>query len=336
MSGEIKATQIANAAITNDKLGMGSWMSLYGTGGDGNHTDAWNMFDALGANTPNCGAVWDGVKWVATRDIHLINGVVELGAILNMAGFRLFATGTLTNYGSINNDGIAGANAVAGVAGIGGAAPPAGTLAGGAVGKDGKDHNVGVGDIGTAATASLGNFGGLGGGSNLVPDIGASSVTSLTAAEGFLGIPGLWVGFPILNTGRKLDGTLVYGGAGGSGGGGGADNAGTGGGGGGSGSSGGPVIICARRIAGDGEITSYGGAGGNGGEGIGGGDGGGGGGGGGAGYVIVVTDDSSGWLGASAAVGGAHGLGGAGTSIVPGNNGGDGGNGTIALVQLAG
>ena len=154
-----------------------------------------------------------------TRDMYYDDLTVDVGFILNAAGYRVFVKGTLTNNGTIDfsgNDGTAGTDGgdgtdatntpgsvegtggSAGAAGTGGAARSSGSISGSKEGKDGKigkaggDGGVDSGDAGTAGDAG---------------EAGDSQTLSLSAAAGKAGKAG------------KAGGTGGAGGGGGSAGG---------------------------------------------------------------------------------------------------------------------
>ena len=333
---------VAAGSIPDTALASSIWLLPYGTGFDGDHTAAGTKFDIAGANSPQCGATWNGAtsKWVANRDIHLTKGELATGTTLDMNGFILHATGTFTNNGIVMNSGGAGGNAAAETGGAAGTATAAGTLAAGKAGVAGQNNAGGLGNAGIVATASLGGSSGLGGKPGTGADQAAATATALTAAQGYLGASP-WVGFPGLVTGTNMvtaGVVALQGGAGGSGGGGGSGAVGPnhGGGGGGSGAGGGPLVVCVRTLDGNGTFQAKGGAGGNGGAAAGSGNGGGGGGGG--GFILVVNDAHAAWTGTLDATCVAGGAGGTKGTIVTGTLGADGGTGSagkFALVTLA-
>ena len=309
----------------------------FGTGVDGAL-----VLDDVGANSPQGGATWGGGVWTAQRDIHAAAFTLAAATTLNMAGFRLFANGTLTLAATslIHSNGGAGTAAAGAANGVAGAAAGTGTLLGSVAGKDGRAGAAGVNGIdGEATIASLGGDGGAGGAANAHTGGAAGAATALTASQGALDLAP-WVGQHgyLFGVGIPFSTPLGSGASGGSGAGG-DDNAGTGGGGGGSGGGGGALLVFARKLVGvaSSTIAAAGGAGGAGGDGVGGdADGGGGGGGGGGGYVIAVTADAADWAGALSAAGG---VGGAASlpagGDVAGTIGSNGAAGKTALLALS-
>lgn len=49
--------------------------------------------------------------YTMTRDIYLTDCTINSGVFINTAGYRIFGTGTLTNNGTIRNNGGNGGNA---------------------------------------------------------------------------------------------------------------------------------------------------------------------------------------------------------------------------------
>lgn len=315
----------ANAEINGTQL---LFQSIYGDGSDGDVT--------ISSNTN------------LTRDAYYNNLTISGSSIwLNPNGYRIFVKGTLTIAATCRiqrdgNSGGNGANASADTGGIGGAAGTAlaaGSMPGSVAGIiGGNGRNGGSGGGGTAgdtggngvdAAKSVGGTGanGVAGGRGGNNDGGAGG----GGAGGGAGTGGTQTG-TVYNTIKNVYSAFFFSdtqsstltnftssaGTAGSGGGGGGDGSipGTGGGGGGaggSGSSGGIILVFARSIVLNGDITAYGGTGGNGGNGAngvsgnsGGGGGGGSGCGGTGGVCVVVYNKKTG----------------AGTIITPGGNGG--------------
>ena len=118
--------------------------------------------------------------YTLTQDVNLIDLTINSGVILEQAGYAIYGLGTLTNNGTIRNNGTNGGNGgnasgtgggTAGTAGIGGIGHTftAGTdgKAGGTGGNSGGAYSDGnAGTAGTAGTAktSLGSNGVGGGG----------------------------------------------------------------------------------------------------------------------------------------------------------------------------
>ena len=220
-----------------------------------------------------------------TRDMFYTDLDIEAGATLRTAGFRVFATGSIGNEGTIHHngaDGEDGENAISGAGGAGGVGLGVGSLGAQVSGGAGGDASgTGTsGSNGTDIAVGLGGNGGAGG-SNTLPESGGSQGNIIAVPTA-----------PPRHATAIIDGTMRYNGTtslvfgGGSGGGGaGGTNVDYPGGGGGAG--GGPVVIVARRLVNNGVISSNGGAGGTG-PGL----YAGGGGGGGGGYVGIVTRDT--------------------------------------------
>lgn len=69
---------------------------MFGTGADGAVT-----FDG---STTILGLVPSGNIYTMTRDIHCTNITINNGVTIYPAGYRIYATGTLTNDGTISNN----------------------------------------------------------------------------------------------------------------------------------------------------------------------------------------------------------------------------------------
>ena len=108
--------------------------AFYGDGSDGDVTINSGSFTS-GPITSNA----------LTRDAYFDNLTVESTRTLNTAGYRLFVKGTLTNTGTIQNNGVNGVTD-----GVGGSGAPGVTIAGGSTGG--------------ASTSGLGSGSGGGGG----------------------------------------------------------------------------------------------------------------------------------------------------------------------------
>jgi hypothetical protein len=252
-----------------------------------------------------------------TRDMYYNNLTVGAGNSIIVAGFRIFAKGTLQLDGRIHADGNAGGIGLINTGGGGGAGTAIGSISNGQAGGAGGTVGGATGsnsgfqpaafECGAGGTGGAGVGGGAAGG---VISTAANSTGSLNQ-------------FPAAISGRLMGGnaTAVTGGSGGGGGGGGSGggNHGAGGGGGGGG---GYVAVSAMLILGAGVIGAKGG---NGGAGFTGGLACGGGGGGGAGYVAILVG-----AGNFPTTDVAGGTGGAGTS--GGANGANGGNGKTILL----
>jgi hypothetical protein len=304
---------------------------FYGDGSDGDTT--------ISSNT------------TLTADKFYNNLTIDSGYTLNTGGYRVYVKGTLTNNGTISNNGgnggngsdgddggsSPGADGSGGAGGSGGSAAGTGyyaTTADGKAGGAGGDKG-GVGTAGTAANVNTtnsylsdngkagttggtgGNSGGAGGGGGAAGTTTQATYISKASVENQLGIC-----FDNLGSLAKFS---ASGGSGGSGGGGGGQrvspNASIGGGGGGAGSGapGGIVFLSARKIINTGTMSANGGNGGIGGDG---------------GNAWTKTSDSSGGGGGGA--GGSGGNGGVltliystftntGTLTVAGGTGGTGG-----------
>lgn len=239
-----------------------------------------------------------GSVYTMTRDCLVSALTVNSGVTLKPSGWRIYCTGTVTNHGTISNDGNNATSAT------GGTATGNGTLGSGPIGGAG---NTGAGSAGSTGGIAVGSggAGGLGSG-------GAGG------AAGFSRTSSTW---PLRNAVALDVGAMTFSGAvvvlngGGSGGGGGGDATNKGGGG---GSGGGFIVIIAHAFVNDGTLSAIGGNGftpttGN--------CGGGGGGGGGA--IAIVTLAAMTDTGTTALTGGSNGsgigTGAAGASGVTGN-----------------
>jgi hypothetical protein len=234
-------------------------LAVYGDGSDGALT-----YDGT---TTILGMAPAANVYTLTRDIFLSSMTVNNGVTIKASGARIYCTGTITNNGTIQNNGnnastnTAGAATIAtNILGIG--------QAGGAGGSSGAG----------GATVATANAGGGAGGVGGISGAGqaAGTVAGIVAPLAANGGAAVFRSFNCANTGLILMTTVakVTGGSGGSGGGGsGANN------GGGGGSGGGVLLINSWKIDNtNGTISANGGNGGNG-TGANGGSGGGGGGG---------------------------------------------------------
>lgn len=192
-----------------------------------------------------------------TRDMSYDTLTINGGVVLSPAGFRIFVKNTLTNNGTIRDNGQSGAT--------GGAGAASGNMGGGGGGGVGGNQGSGTGpNSGAGLTNALGGVGGTGGNATGVPDpnsIGA-------------------VGGAITTTRANRHGLMLLGDTaeirGGTGAGGGGGNTPAGGGGRGGGGAG-VIIIAAKTINnGSGTIEAKGGDGESSASGAGGGGGGGG------------------------------------------------------------
>lgn len=249
-----------------------------------------------------------GNTYTMTRDCCCTDLTVASGVTLLPHAYRIFCTGTLTNAGTISDDGGAGnANGTAGAATSNGYYPTSG--AGGA-------GNTGAGSAGANTTAfATGNGGAAGAGSSGAAGAGGT-------------ISGAGKTFVYKTPAGTLSGVINFqggvraigGGAGGGGGSGDATNKGGGGGGGG-----GMIAIFAAAAVSSGAISAVGGAGGTPATGNCGG------GGGGAGGIVVIYTLAP-WAntGTTAITGGA-----AGAGVGSGAAGSAGTSGNVMNVVLA-
>jgi hypothetical protein len=281
--------------------------------GDG--TDGSQTFDGT---TTILGLIPSTSVYTLTRDIYLTTGVINNGVSIITAGYRIYASISLSNAGTIKYNGNNGGNASGGTGGSAGAALSNGTLFGAVAGQAGPNGvNQGgsgsnnPGTAGTAVSSSIGVSGVAGG-------IGGGGTTNGggTATASNQGIHNIIFALSML---ENLAGTIsaLKGSAGSASGAGGSGGYAQQGGGGGSASSGGIVWISAKVLTNTGTISANGGVGGTGGAG---GAGGGGGGGGSGGVVILIYHTVT--LGTVTVTGGAGGTG-------PGGNGVTGNTGII-------
>lgn len=292
--------------------------------------------------------------YTLTRDIFATDITINNGITLKPGGYRIYATGTLTNNGTISRNGVAGGTGANGSTSVDGTADAAGGTAGTALASGtlygsaaGKAGGVGQGntngDAGTAGASetqctvgtNTGAVGGKGGNGT-----GGFSNQGGTASAGGAGTALVQPVKTIFRDMFDYNGIIKARAGSGSGGGGAAGNNGsggstmaTGGGGGGSGSNGGTIFIAAKIIINNSTkvISANGGNGGNGGNGVtsgAGNSGGGGGGGGGAGGLIVLvyrTLTNSGTITVTGGTAGTKGAqGGGGTAADDGAAGADG------------
>lgn len=335
-SGTPSAT---NKYVTNnDTTGTGAIprssitdLNLVATQFFGDGSDGAVVFD--GSSTI-LGLIPSSSIYTMTRDIYCTNITINVGVTIRPSGYRIYANGTLTNNGTIQNNGSNGGNAVNSTANTPGAVGAAGAAsatsitvpsAGGAgtAGAIGNTSFNGVGNNATNPTTltnSIGSAAGNGGAGGTTPNAGGTGgVVTTTAAVGSPNIRDAFTAFSLYNFIGQLRGS-TSGGGGGSGGmtSSNSGNAASGSGGGG-GAGGGTIWIVARLLSGGGSITATGGNGGNGGNAFyssGGsgilGFGGGGGGGGGAGGVVIIisqTDANPYTVTVTSGTGGASGLG---------------------------
>jgi hypothetical protein len=230
----------------------------------------------LDGTLPMAGDGTDGDVTIAgtvtlTRDMYYLTLTVPNTAILDTAGFRVFASQSITveTGGIIRRNG----NAASGVTGGSIHDATIASLAGGLNGGAGGSGAAAPGVAGASATNGLGGGGGKGGDITGLYSGGAAGSANAPAANkgGFRHQP--WLGYLLCpNASSSLE--FLRGGAGG--GGGACNTAGQDGGGGGGG--GGVVILCSPSITVAGQVQARGGVGADasGGEASGGGGGGGG------------------------------------------------------------
>ena len=264
--------------------------------------------------TPNVGDGSDGAVTISapttlTRDMYYTTLVVDSGITLSPANFRIFASTSITNNGTIS---VIGGNASGATPGT---AVAAGSFTGGSAGGAGAVNN---GTAGTTINSYLGGNGGTGGsvparGNGAAGGGGTVAVTKPRTAP---------IAIVAIDPGSTI--RLFSGGAGGGGGGG--DTASISGGGGGGG--GGVIFLASPTITNSvtGTISVVGGNGGTGGS-IGFGAGGGGGGGGGSVITMSKTYSNLGSVVVTGGTGGSPGSGG-------GTAGANGGTGNLYQITL--
>lgn len=319
----------------------------YQTYGDG--FDGALVLD--GANTYGTILSKSGSTYTALRDLFVTNITMSGGAILEMAGFKLYGNGTLSGTGTVRNNGSIGGNGgdsntgiyngdAAGLGGSAGSPAPGITVpAGVASGIGGRSAYQGgaisglPGSNSSLAYASTsGATGGSGG--NGGPGGGSGGTVSTASSWRPKSIPNICQWFHI--SGSSL--TVIQVGPGSGGGGGGAPPGGAGtpnsGGGGGGGGIGGWLFVAFRVITGSITFQAKGGAGGNGGAGTSGTNraGGGGGAGGNGGIVFLMFNSAAGY--STDVTGGAGGSGGTAAGGSPGGAGSAGNAGSVVTLQL--
>jgi len=341
------ATTTFDGAISGKNLGFGY--------------DGTIVFD--GSSTI-LGLVPSGSAYTLTRDIQAINLTVNSGVTINTAGYFIYARGTLTNGGTIQNNGAvgtAGGSGGAGGAGGAGGSGTAGTTGGiggtnGGVNTPGNNGGAGgnktavgvVGIAGGAGGVSGGYSGGVGGvagtltAENLSITFPAITTMSTSTSGTVSGTSGgtteVWgtttpnsKAYPIGSTNGTTFG--INSGSGGGGGGGSGANEAGGGTGGGGGGGGGNVTLFAYDFVNTGTIRSLGGNGGNGANGTGSAGAGGGGGSGGAGGVIILTYYTYSNTGTYSVAGGTAGSAGSGSGAGAGVAGNAGTTGKIFRIK---
>lgn len=273
-----------------------------------------------------------------SSDMYYDDLTINNGVTLTTANYRIFVKGTLTNNGTIENDGNAGSAGSGTSGGAGGAGLAAGTLpatedgktganavgggpAAGAAGTAGDSVTVSVGQAGAAGGKGGGNTGGLGGAAG-------------SATPGTTGLHSAYDAITLRDFGSASFERFTASAGSGSGGSGKNDGTGTPGGGGGSGSPGGWLFIAASRFVNNGTISANGGDGGDGADATGGSNDPGGGGGGGSGGVVIVigTILTQGTITATGGTGGSAGT--PNTDGSPAADGGDGVDGTPLILNL--
>lgn len=315
----------ANASITSSGVAVFKSISIggnttqyqitnsgifsFGDGSDGPVT-----FDG---STTVLGLVPSGSVYTLTRDIYVTSLTLNIGVTIEAAGWRIFASGTLTVNGTIDrsgNDGGGGFGDPTGLSGggTGGAATPDGYLKGSPAGGGGGHSINGTGADGTAVSNSIGASG-VAGASGGAPAGAAGAATASNVK-----LIANWHLATLLDI-SSTGSTVKFTGSASSSGGGGSPPPGASPGGGGGGASPGAIIAIYARsivIGATGVIQSNGG---NGGDGAGG-CGSGGGGGGSGGVVVLVYNNltNSGSITANAGTGGVGGFGSNGSNGNPG------------------
>ena len=280
---------------------------FYGDGSDGTPT-----FD--GSSTV-LGMVPSGNTYTLTRDILPSSLTVNSGVSIITNNFRIYCSGTLTNNGTIQYNGLVGAVGGAGGAGI----SPLGTL--NTVGGSGGAGSTGVGSSGVAPTSyCLGGNGGAGGTGTSAGGAGGVGTAPFTTAGSLRTLPQASIGAFIRAGSAPIS---ANGGSGGGGGGGDGSHSGGGGGG-----AAGFVLINAYLFSGTGNIQAIGG---NGGAGAAGSTKAGGGGGGGGGLICIVSRSISGGAIPGQTLSVSGGIGGNGVGAGAGN-GTAGNTGSIILL----
>lgn len=289
-------TTLASTVLLSDRASIGASM-VFGDGSD----CAVNMD---GTNTYAGFASKAGSVYTLTRDMLASTLVIASGATLQTAGFRVHATTSIVNNGTIS---FVGANGAAnGTAGT--AVSQVLTSASGGAGNTGAGSAGNIGTIGGAGSAGGTGSGGAGGSA-------AGSVIATTVTFQLRTPYPVLVGLvALLGASRTLSG-----GSGGSGGGGDTTNKGGGG-----GSGGGVIALLSPIVTNSGTITAQGGSGGTPTTGNGGGGGGGGGG-------AILVYSTAAWTAGTTNVAG----GGGGAGVGTGTAGATGATGRVLNVVLA-
>jgi hypothetical protein len=182
--------------------------------------------------------------YTLTRTIMPQNMTINSGVTIKTNGYLVFVQQTLTNNGTIANN---GGNAT----GLGGALYAPGNFL--SASNEGGDGLQASGQVGSNSLGAFGGAGGAGGAGTGAHTGGAGgTMATATGAQGGLSIPRMWGWWW---AGTSLDHLSSHQAAAGGGGGGG-DSTNYGGGGGGGG---GWVVVCARTITGTGTIEANGG-----------------------------------------------------------------------------
>ena len=297
----------------------GGGNGIYGNGVDGSVT-----FDG---SSVILGMTPSGNVYTMVKDIYPSAMTVNNGVSIVTAGYRIFCSGTLTNNGTIKNDGNSASGSTPGAALVNG------TLPGSVQGRAGTASGTttvtgGQGNSPTARHVSLGGASGAGGGANG----GTAGAATATVTNRFRALPdalSLWY-VEMLPGGLVDTETLAYayGGVGGCGGaGGGRTTGGTATVGGAGGGGAGCIVIAAKTLNNtSGSITAIGG---NGSAATGGTCVTGGGGGGGGGVIVLVYNTLTG-IGTTSVAGGTKGAGINGASAA-----GDGSAGIVIQISNA-
>jgi hypothetical protein len=293
---------VTNPGTSQITIGQGLIRPIGGVLGDGSDGNV-----TLDGSVTVPWATKAGSVYTMTRDALLTNLVINNTVTLTTAGFRVFCQATISNIGTINNNGAAAAGSA------GGAGSSSGSTRGGTTGGAGGTGVSGAGGNATALTSPGAGAGGNGGAGTSGAAGTGGTVSNAAQTSIYRSMPGQC-------TGQIAAASFNY--AGGTGGGGGGSDAGSHAGGGGGGG-GGMIMLIAQQVINTGTISATGGAGAAASLANAGGGGGGGGG------VILVYTMSAWTAGSTAVTGGALG-GGLGT----GANGVAGGNGTVLNVIL--
>lgn len=295
-----------------------------------------------------------GATYTALRDLFLTNIVFSGSAILDMAGFQLYANGIVSGTGTIRNNGSNGSNgnntgsdtyngSAAANGGSAGAAAPGITVprpaASGNGGRGSYQNGGFAGTAGSNTTISYTTTSGAAGGMGANGGGGAGA----GGAGGTVGTVSKWRGKSVQNTtqwfhfaGTAITVIEVTPGSGGGGGGGNPGGSGQphGSGGGGAGGAGGYLFCAIREIRGTITFEAKGGNGGNGGTASSGTTprSGGGGGGGNGGIIFLMYVNASGYT--TNVSGGTAGVGGSAPGGEVGTSGSAGNSGTVITLQV--